>query len=95
MNKTTCRLAGLLALLVPTVVHAAGLRTQEADDKPASARDDKVVEFADRYNARFLDREPKIGSTIADLKARDAAGNEFEFAATRGKHTVVVFGCLT
>jgi cytochrome oxidase Cu insertion factor (SCO1/SenC/PrrC family) len=55
----------------------------------------QVEEFADRYEKMFAPRDPKVGSTVADVSAFDEDGNEFALKQTRGKHTVLVFGCLT
>ena len=54
------------------------------------------VEFVDRFKSRVKGKNPKLGSTISsDLSAFDSDGKPFSFAKTRGKHTVIVFGCLT
>jgi len=37
----------------------------------------------------------KIGQAMPDLSIHDAEGNEFRIADLKGKHSVVVFGCLT
>ena len=37
----------------------------------------------------------KIGSPLPDISIFDADGNAFEMSSLRGKHTVLVFGCLT
>lgn len=55
----------------------------------------QVVEFADQYNERYLRQEPPVGETLPNVKLFDAEGNPFELASTRGKYTVLVFGCLT
>lgn len=52
-------------------------------------------EFVDSSNSRFLDQDPKIGSLAPDIQAWDESGNEFQLGSTRGKHTVIIFGCLT
>lgn len=52
-------------------------------------------EFETSYNARFLQRNPLIGKLAPDVQVYDASGNPFRLAQSRGKHTVVVFGCLT
>ena len=46
-------------------------------------------------NARFFGQKPLIGSTVKDLIAFDEDGEEVNFKTFRGKHVVVVFGCLT
>ena len=65
--------------------------TQESD----KADKEKVVEFVDRYEERFAKRDPKLGTTIDAVPAFDEKGSKFDWASTRGKHTVIVFGCLT
>ena len=52
-------------------------------------------EFVDSSNRRYLNRDPKIGSLVPDIQAWDATGNEFQLGSTRGKYTVIIFGCLT
>jgi len=46
-------------------------------------------------NERFLARKPLIGTTVEDLYAYDEDGEEVDFESLRGKHAVIVFGCLT
>jgi|GEM_PF-6356353 len=53
------------------------------------------AEFVDSYNERILTQPPLVGSTLVDVTAWDADGKPFELGSTRGKHTVIVFGCLT
>jgi len=55
----------------------------------------KNVEFEEKYNREFRQRDPKIGTTVPDLTAFDEQGEPFAWESTRGKYTVVVFGCLT
>ena len=82
--------------LIPLLVLIAGLVTQ-ASLMAAPVQEDKkqVEEFADRYEKRFAPRDPKVGSIVADVSAYDEDGDEFALKQTRGKHTVLVFGCLT
>ena len=37
----------------------------------------------------------KLGQSLPDVTVFDEAGNKFRVADTKGKHTVIVFGCLT
>lgn len=53
------------------------------------------VEFVDGANKRFLTKAPKIGATLENVQAFSDDGNEFRLGSTRGKHTVLIFGCLT
>lgn len=52
-------------------------------------------EFETSYNKRFLSNKSMLGKEAPDIGFFDADGNPFRLAAVRGKHTVVVFGCLT
>ena len=40
-------------------------------------------------------RLPAVGTPLPDVKAFDAAGDEFSTASLRGHYSVLVFGCLT
>ena len=43
-----------------------------------------------------LDRSGmKIGMELPDVAVYDAKGEKFELRRLRGRHTVLVFGCLT
>ena len=55
----------------------------------------KRMEFVERYNARHAKQKPLVGDTLKDVKLFDASGKEFSTRRLRGKHTVLVFGCLT
>lgn len=68
---------------------------QRPKPKPA-AKPDGPLEFTERYEQRFAKQKPLVGDTIsADLSAFDGQGKELQLGATRGKYTVIVFGCLT
>ena len=54
-----------------------------------------IVEFTENFDKRFLKRDPKIGAKLANVNAFDEKGNPLELDSTRGKYTVIVFGCLT
>jgi cytochrome oxidase Cu insertion factor (SCO1/SenC/PrrC family) len=41
------------------------------------------------------DNAPKVGERIPDITILDDQGNPFELHRLRGKHAVIVFGCLT
>lgn len=47
---------------------------------------------AQRGNGQGL---PKVGSQLPDVTAFDADGKPFSTKQLRGKHAVLVFGCLT
>jgi len=38
---------------------------------------------------------PKVGTALPEVTAYDADGKEFSTKQLRGKHAVLVFGCLT
>lgn len=64
--------------------------------EPQTSVKPEPVEFVDRFEKMFAGRRPKLGDTIDEgLSAYDASGKPFSFASTRGKHAVIVFGCLT
>ncbi len=56
---------------------------------------DEVVEFADRYERSFAKRDPKVGTSVADVSAYDEKGDPFSLNQVKGKSAVLVFGCLT
>lgn len=66
-----------------------------AQHQAEMAAKQQTMEFADRFNQRFLGQDPKMGTEIKDLVAFDEEGNELDFADLRGKYTVINFGCLT
>lgn len=73
----------------------AAIQTIMKRPRPA-AQPAAPVEFAARYEKMFARRKPLLGDSIAgDLAAFDENGKEFRFETTRGKYTVIVFGCLT
>ena len=54
-----------------------------------------VVEFADKYNKMFSEKDPKVGDTISGVAAYDESGKPFNLDQLQGNYTVLVFGCLT
>ena len=62
---------------------------------PLSAWGQAKPEFESRYNKRFLKESSFLGKQAPDVNVYDASGNPFRLSQSRGKHTVVVFGCLT
>lgn len=94
--ERNCLRAVRFGLLLSSVVMISGFTEacgQETAD--ASGEEQEVKEFADRYDERFLEREPKVGTDLPEMEAFDADGLPFDFNSTRGSYTVVVFGCLT
>lgn len=72
-----------------------GLSTECADAAPLQPGQQNM-EFVDRFNKQFEGRAPKVGAQmLEELTAFDGAGKEFKFESLKGKHTVIVFGCLT
>ena len=55
----------------------------------------KKKEFETSRNANFLKKKPFLNKEAPDVEVYDEKGNPFRLAQSRGKHTVVVFGCLT
>lgn len=53
------------------------------------------VEFVEGMNREFLSRKPLIGEAYKDVKVFDDQGKAMQLSSTRGKHTVLIFGCLT
>ena len=76
---------------------------KDAEANPAAEKQDeakqeppkKPTEFAARFNERFLKSKPLIGETVSGLKAYDEKGNPIDLNDRKGKHAVLVFGCLT
>ena len=62
---------------------------------PLQAQPPQDVEWTEIYDQMFLKRTPLLGDYAPDVSAFDEKGQPFEFSDTQGKHTVVVFGCLT
>lgn len=52
-------------------------------------------EFEHSYNENFLKRSSFLNKESPDVEVHDERGNSFRLAQSRGKYTVVVFGCLT
>ncbi len=68
---------------------------QQARADEEAARTQEPVEFAERYEQMFARRKPSIGDVVPDVVAFDENGKPFQLNSTRGKYTVLVFGCLT
>ena len=61
----------------------------------ASLLQGQKTEFVDGYNARHARKKPVVGDSLKDVKLFDAEGKKFSTKTLKGKHTVLVFGCLT
>ena len=46
-------------------------------------------------DAKFNRDKPTLGDMIPDVTAYDENGKELKLRDLKGKHTVIVFGCLT
>ena len=55
----------------------------------------QTVEFVDKYNKKFLKKEPKIGDTVKEVSVFDDLGKPMKLNSAQGKYTVLIFGCLT
>lgn len=77
----------LLAMLTAVLCCQTLTAQQQAGQPPK--------EFVDRYNERYLTEAPLLESVVGDVTAWDSEGMPFDLASTRGKYTVIVFGCLT
>jgi hypothetical protein len=85
----------------------AELVVAEEDDSKRTAAEDRRARFRERMskkkrlttveqmNKSYLRKKPRIGMKLGDLTAFDENGDKFDFEDLRGKHAVIVFGCLT
>ncbi|MGI9517270.1 MAG: hypothetical protein ACR2NP_09505 [Pirellulaceae bacterium] len=73
-----------LGFLPPTFMQEEGEQTEQLPH-----------EWADKFDARFLPRKPTIGDPAPEVGGFDEDGYLFDLVSTRGKYTVIVFGCLT
>ena len=55
----------------------------------------KRPEFAEMHNARHLKENPLVGESLEEVDVFDSNGKKFSTSQFEGKHTVLVFGCLT
>lgn len=82
-------------------IQPASMRRQGTDNEAPgkSGKPEKetkpVVEFADKYNEMFSEKDPKVGDTISGVAAYDENGKPFNLDQLKGDYTVLVFGCLT
>lgn len=63
-----------------------------------AAQDPKTqppTEWTERYDRMFLERAPLLNEEAPDVAAYQQNGEPFQLSSTRGKYTVLVFGCLT
>ena len=72
---------------------------KEADETESRVEEQVAAKppstLVEMMNAQHLERKPLIGDIVEDVVALDESGNEVSFNDFRGKHVVLVFGCLT
>ena len=56
---------------------------------------DEPKSSVERANVFYRSQKPAIGDSVETLSAFDESGNEIGFKDLAGKHSVLVFGCLT
>ena len=78
----------VIALFVLGLISPFQVQGQEKQKEPKQ-------EFESKYNEKFLKESSFLGQQAPDPECFDAEGNPFRLSQARGKHTVVVFGCLT
>ena len=54
-----------------------------------------VLALAGSAMAQMRGSIPQPGDAMPEVSGFDDEGNPFELTKLRGKHTVIVFGCLT
>ena len=54
-----------------------------------------MIEFADKYNRDFAEKEPRVGEAIPAVSAFDEQGQPLDLEQLKGQYAVLVFGCLT
>ena len=54
-----------------------------------------IIEFADKYNRDFAEKEPRVGETLPAVSAFDEQGQPLDLDQLKGQYAVLVFGCLT
>ena len=55
----------------------------------------KAVSPKERVNRQFAASAPAVGSLLPDITVYDSRGKEFPLRRIKGRHAVIVFGCLT
>ena len=70
-------------------------KDSDSEQEEEKTEPEKPVEFVAKFNARFLKEKPLVGDKLPNLKAFDEQGNPIDLNDRKGKHPVVVFGCLT
>lgn len=78
-----------LVLILFLCLAAAGVAQQRPNAKAGAESPRDLV------NRNFESKAPGIGEPLPDITVVDADGREFALRSLRGKHTVLVFGCLT
>ena len=81
-----------LGLISPFQVQG---QEKQKDQEEQEKQEEPKQEFESKYNEKFLKESSFLGQQAPDPECFDAEGNPFRLSQARGKHTVVVFGCLT
>lgn len=69
---------------------------QEQENKGANSDGAKPkLDVLERYDQMFLERDPLVDSVPPLIDAWNEAGEPIKAGGVPGKHTVLVFGCLT
>ncbi|MDG2015058.1 MAG: hypothetical protein P8J33_16250 [Pirellulaceae bacterium] len=84
----------LISLLFGVLLCGTPNAKAATQDKSSNAQPEGV-EWTERFNQQFLKRAPLLDQTAPQVSAFNDQGNAFALSRTRGKYTVLVFGCLT
>ncbi|MDA7978954.1 MAG: hypothetical protein MPJ50_09320 [Pirellulales bacterium] len=85
----------LMLFCIVVVAAIAGLLKAVPFTQQPANQSAQVVEFDKMYNQRYAGQKPQEGETIPNVDVFAADGQPFALESTRGKYTVLVFGCLT
>ena len=87
LTHFTSLAAFVMLLIVPTV-------TGQQPDRKEPGKGARN-QMAKAMQARFDRASPEIGALLPDVSGYRSDGTEISLKSLRGKHTVLVFGCLT
>ena len=90
----TCAVIAFFALGLVSPLQVQGQEKQK-DQEEQIKQEEPKQEFESKYNEKFLKESSFLGQQAPAPECFDAEGNPFRLSQARGKHTVVVFGCLT
>lgn len=72
------------------------LEVEETAEAKAESEERRMPATAiERMDENFRTQKPVVGTAVEDLVALNESGAEVDFEKLRGKHVVIVFGCLT